>query len=169
MDSIDEVQVFDTSASAIQVLEEVTWVPSKMGIVGQWLESLVTGSKEPLYTKLIALPAYPNMTSSSFLSDGRISSISTFPTAQTTTRPPRPRPREGEWLSPKVAKGEDSLGGREGSSDSSMAAAALQVSSQQELKIYQPQQPQLREDAAVYGAGGGGGGSASRTRLFSHC
>jgi hypothetical protein len=48
MDSMEEAQVFDSSS--IQVLEEVTWVPSKMGLVGQWLQTLSEGSKEPLYT-----------------------------------------------------------------------------------------------------------------------
>lgn len=48
MYSMEEAQVFDSSS--IQVLEEVTWVPNKMGIVGQWLQTLSEGSKEPLYT-----------------------------------------------------------------------------------------------------------------------
>jgi hypothetical protein len=36
--------------SSIQVLEEVTFVPSKLGVVAQWLQTLVSGSKEPLFT-----------------------------------------------------------------------------------------------------------------------
>ena len=41
-------QAFDRSS--IQVLEEVTFVPSKLGVVAQWLQTLVSGSKEPLFT-----------------------------------------------------------------------------------------------------------------------
>jgi hypothetical protein len=48
-DEVDSpAQVFDRSS--IQVLEEVTFVPSKLGVVAQWLQTLVSGSKEPLFT-----------------------------------------------------------------------------------------------------------------------
>ena len=86
-------QVFDSSS--IQVLEEVTFIPSKLGIVAQWLQTLVTGSKEPLYTApapkgLIpmtgTLPALLNVTESSFFPGGRISSITALPTAVSLSR-----------------------------------------------------------------------------------
>ena len=41
-------QAFDRSS--IQVLEEVTFVPSKLGVVAQWLQKMVWGSKENLFT-----------------------------------------------------------------------------------------------------------------------
>ena len=85
-------QVFDSSS--IQVLEEVTWVPNKMGIVAQFVQDFLSGTKEPLYTPpapagLVPitgkLPSSLNVTSSSFIPGGRISSISTFPTAPVST------------------------------------------------------------------------------------
>ena len=103
-----EPLVFDSSS--IQVLEEVTWVPSKLGIVAQWLQTFVTGSKEPLYTapapnRLIpvtgTLPASLNVTTSSFLPGGRISSITALPAP-----PALERPRSTNWKDLRGA-GED--------------------------------------------------------------
>jgi len=49
-EEVDAAQAQAFDRSSIQVLEEVTFVPSKMGVVAQWLQTLVSGSKEPLYT-----------------------------------------------------------------------------------------------------------------------
>ena len=135
-------QVFDSSS--IQVLEEVTFVPSKLGIVAQWLQTLMTGAKEPLYTApapkgLIPmtgrLPASLNVTESSFFRGGRISSITAFPTAPTSgpqAAVPGRRTDTNELQTQDAVDKKDSASGRAAEDDGL-------VPSSYSNDLYQPQ------------------------------
>ena len=138
-------QVFDSSS--IQVLEEVTFIPSKLGIVAQWLQTLVTGSKEPLYTApapkgLIpmtgTLPALLNVTESSFLPGGRISSITALPTAVSINDGGRSDLKKTPMADAVDRKDDASGSGTQEDGSSSCSTDTYQPQRNQELKSSLP-------------------------------